>query len=337
MRNHTRFNWLQIRSKAINGFFLLWLACLPGQFVYAEEEPRNSSPDSCYQPHFATPSTIAHKSILLDAVLADTRIIAVGERGHIVYSDDNGVNWIQAKVPTQRLLTALYFHDAKHGWAVGHDSYILHTQDGGETWSIQFCAPNEEQPLFDIWFADAKHGIAIGAYGGYYETTDGGSKWSQRFIADDDFHLYQIIQTSNTSLMMVGEAGQLYRSNDLGKTWQLPITPYTGSLFGILQLGKSKFLVFGLRGNMFSSNDNATTWSKVAPVSQASIMSGTLLDDKRIVLVGLQGTILVSNTNEPVFSLIQRQNYKAISKILPIHNQQILLFGVFGVDTLKLP
>lgn len=77
------------------------------------------------------------RSLLLDIVQINGRLVAVGERGHIVYSDDNGASWMQAIVPTRQMLTALYFTSREHGWAVGHDGMILKTADAGAHWSIQ--------------------------------------------------------------------------------------------------------------------------------------------------------------------------------------------------------
>ena len=74
-----------------------------------------------------------------------SRVIAVGDRGYIVLSDDNGRTWRRAKSPAAPLLTAVEFLDANNGWAVGHDSVILATADGGETWVQQFAAPAEQR------------------------------------------------------------------------------------------------------------------------------------------------------------------------------------------------
>ena len=86
----------------------------------------------------------------------------VGERGHILISDDDGASWTQAKVPTRVLLTAVHMHDERTGWAVGHDAVILRTGDGGETWTMVHQAPDEELPLLDVWFRDERTGFAVG-------------------------------------------------------------------------------------------------------------------------------------------------------------------------------
>lgn len=79
-----------------------------------------------------------HQSLLQDiALVGEKRLVVVGERGHIGYSDDNGLSWHQARVPTKQMLNAVYFVSDQKGWAVGYDGLILHTEDAGETWSMQ--------------------------------------------------------------------------------------------------------------------------------------------------------------------------------------------------------
>ena len=154
--------------------------------------------------------------LLLDAARAGGRIVAVGARGYILVSADQGATWSRARSPEAPLLTAVDFADAKDGWAVGHDSVILATTDGGDTWTQQFSAPSEQRPLLDVLFVSRETGFAVGAYGAYYETTDGGRSWNVRKIIPDDKHLNAIVQTAPGKLLIVGEAGTILVSDDGG-------------------------------------------------------------------------------------------------------------------------
>ncbi|SEH30687.1 Uncharacterized protein SAMN04244559_00949 [Magnetospirillum fulvum] len=87
-------------------------------------------------PAFKTPK--AAQSLILALAAVGDRLVAVGERGIIVHSDDNGSTWIQADVPVSVTLTAVTFPTPTEGWAVGHDGMILHSTDRGETWQVQF-------------------------------------------------------------------------------------------------------------------------------------------------------------------------------------------------------
>lgn len=79
----------------------------------------------------------ASKSMLLDIEVVGTKVIVVGERGHVLVSEDQGQSWVQADVPVVQMLNAVDFSGESLGWAVGHDGNIIHTSDGGETWVLQ--------------------------------------------------------------------------------------------------------------------------------------------------------------------------------------------------------
>ncbi|MCP4657928.1 MAG: hypothetical protein GY856_21175, partial [bacterium] len=81
------------------------------------------------EPEHSVPAPLAWRSLLLDGVAVGGLMVAVGERGHVLLSTDQGTKWHQAEVPTRATLTGVYFHDERNGWAVGHDAVILRTRD----------------------------------------------------------------------------------------------------------------------------------------------------------------------------------------------------------------
>lgn len=126
-------------------------------------------------------SKLAAEALLLGVARAGTRIVAVGEYGNILLSDDEGKTWHQAKdVPTTVTLTSVAFVDDKKGWAVGHDTLILYTSDAGETWTKQFGGGESDNALLSVFFKDTSHGWAIGAFNYTVETKDGGKTWVER-------------------------------------------------------------------------------------------------------------------------------------------------------------
>ena len=80
---------------------------------------------------------LAPQSLLLDVQFIGGRLLSVGERGHILLSDDLGENWTQARVPSRQMLTAVHFPVPRRGWAVGHDGLVLASIDGGDSWVVQ--------------------------------------------------------------------------------------------------------------------------------------------------------------------------------------------------------
>ena len=285
----------------------------------------------------AVEAPLAVKSLLLDTAEAGPRIVAVGQRGHILFSDDRGTTWEQARVPTRALLTAVHMHDEKTGWAVGHDAVILRTDDGGATWKLMHRAPEEERPLLDVWFRDQETGFAVGAYGYFLATRDGGRTWASRAISKDDFHLNEIVPAGSGRLFMAAEAGVAYRSDDGGESWRELPSPYTGSWYGALVLDRGRILLHGLRGHLFRSDDAGESWTQVATGTTATLTNAARLPDGRVLVTGLEGILLTSRDRGGSVSATRLRSRQGITSALPLAGGSVLLTGEFGVRRLPLP
>lgn len=309
---------------------------------------------------------LASKSLLLDAAAVNGHLVVVGERGHILVADRPQGPWKQSRVPTQVTLTAVYFHDRRLGWAVGHDAVILRTVDGGRNWKRVHAAPEEHTPLLDIWFKDDQYGIAVGAYGLYLTSSDGGLEWSRgklnllpaasdsptavQFYGDPqlqtdsregdyssayDVHLNSVVCAYNGSLYIAAEAGRLFRSDDNGRSWISLPSPYSGSFFGILPLPRERLLVYGLRGNIFLSQDGGMNWERIITHTKEMLTDAMQIEDGRIIVVGLGGTVLIGDEAARMLFLVQQTNRKGISAIVQTHRGEILVVGGKGIETLN--
>lgn len=273
------------------------------------------------------------RQLLLDVAPAGTRLVAVGERGRILLSSDRGETWQAAVAPGEATLTAVYFHDDRHGWAVGHDAVILRTEDGGMTWTLVHQAPDERKPLLDVWFEDSRHGFAVGAYGLALETHDGGSRWRRRSLLPEDIHLNAIAGGPGGRIYIAGEAGTILRSDNSGRSWRKLPSPYPGSFFGVLRLADGNPLIFGLRGKAFRSTDGGQRWLPVATHGETALQGGAVLADGRIVLVGNDAKVLSSHDGGRQFSARQhgmRQAFAAVAE----SGGALVLVGERGVATL---
>jgi len=282
-------------------------------------------------PEHAVQATLAERSLCLDVAAVDGALVVVGERGHILISQDGGESWRQADVPTRATLTGVYFQDRQLGWVVGHDSVILRTTDGGTSWERVHWAPEDEAPILDVWFSDAEDGLAIGAYGSFFRTSDGGVTWTFEAISEDDWHLHQIARSAGGRLYIAAEAGMAYRSDDGGATWAELSTPYEGSYFGVLPLEDDVVLLFGLRGHLFRSEDGGETWVEIETGTVAMLNHGIRLADGTIVIAGLGGAVLVSSDGGRSFELRQQANRRGIQAAVEVDGGRLLLVGEFGV------
>lgn len=271
------------------------------------------------------PARLAEKSLLTDGAARGGLVVAVGERGHILRSRDEGETWSQCDVPSRALLTGVYLHDERLGWAVGHDETILRTRDGGATWELVHSAPETERPLLDVLFRDAEHGFAVGAYGAFLVTEDGGASWTERPIGDDDFHLNQIAAAADGGLYLAAEAGHLYRSDDGGESWSELASPYSGSFFGVLPLSDGGLLVLGLRGHLYRSDDRGATWRRLESGTEATLMAGVERGGGEVVVAGLAGVLLRSADGGATFRGEVFADRRAGVALVPLPRSLLLL------------
>lgn len=329
-----------------------WLAALACALAWPGQ-----AADSQRPPLSAEPARLAAQSLLIAIARAGERLVAVGDRGVIVLSDDQGASWTQAQsVPTQALLTGVCFLDAGHGVAVGHDEVILTSGDAGHTWQRRHYAPEAQRPLLDVWCGSGGRAIAVGAYSTYLTSSDSGASWSENKFApapvpgtkagaaaDDEaarggYHLNRIVSGEGTRLYIAAEAGHLYRSDDNGASWHALASPYEGSFFGVLPLAgqTGAVLAFGLRGNLYRSEDQGASWRRIDTGTVAMLDGAAQFASGTAVIVGLSGSVLVSRDGGHRFSLLQQADRIGLSAAVTAGDGILVAVGEHGAKLIGL-
>lgn len=266
------------------------------------------------------------RAMLLAAANAGKRIVAVGERGLILLSDDDGANWKQSAAPVSVSLTGVRFADANNGVAIGHAGVVLLTHDAGNTWQLALdgkraaqlaldaenALPDSDEkktnavadaqrlvddgadkPLLDV-LVDGPRIVVVGAYGLIFASEDGGKTWASWMSHLDNsrgLYLYALRKRGNT-LLIAGEQGFLARSDDNGATFKKLESPYAGSWFTEEFVGGNGIVLAGLRGNAFASQDDGKTWKSLDGALGASLTSSFKTADGRLLLSTQSGQIL---------------------------------------------
>lgn len=327
---------------------MLVAGCLAGGWVQAQDAPPT-----------AIDSPKAAHSLLADIARAGNRLVAVGERGHVVVSDDDGLSWRQVSTPTRALLTAVWFSGANNGWAVGHDSTVLRSVDGGLTWTLQHhalfdqtavdaeldaqlaaedAAGDEEAapraskaqrigaPLMDVWFdAQGRHGFAVGAYGLLLESNDGGAGWRDRssaLVNADGWHLNAVTAAPRDpqSLLIVGEKGIAFRSTNGGASFSRVTTPAESSLFGVVGASGVSY-AFGLQGRLYRV---AGGWQPVATGVTFGLNDAAELADRSVVVVGNAG-IVITVPPQGKARVVRRDDRQAVLSVVSVKDGLVLV------------
>jgi photosystem II stability/assembly factor-like uncharacterized protein len=266
-----------------------------------------SSQAGAVQDVLDTPALTTSKgpeSLLIDIAKAGDRLVTVGERGHIIYSDDKGLTWQQASVPVSVLLTAVSFVDDSHGWAVGHSGVVLHTTDSGHSWVEQFdgnqankmvitqvekrierlnqrldSASEEEQAdiEFEIEEAsfsldDARMDAEVGA--------------SKPFL--------DVLFSSRNEGFAVGAYGYFFKTKDGGMTWEnygsRIENPDRFHLNAITRIKSGALFIVGEAGVMFRSTDGGESWETLESPYSGSLFGVAGTNERNVVMVlGLRG------------------------------------------------
>lgn len=276
---------------------------------------------------YAEIQPLAVESVLLDVTRIGDRLVAVGERGHVVWSDD-GVQWQQAEtVSTRSTLTAVVAVGQRL-WAAGHDTVIITSGDRGRTWSRQFFDPERQQAVMDLHFTDEQNGVAIGSYGLYLVTDDGGRSWQDGAVDEENkYHLNAMVRFPDGVRLIAGEAGYSYRSLDDGATWEPLDLPYQGSMWGALLSSRGCAVFYGLRGHILQSCDSGDNWVELASGTQASL-SGAAEHQGLLVIAGNSGTVLTWSGGG--FTTHQLSSGVDLAAVLPLSGGRFLLVGEGG-------
>lgn len=255
--------------------------------------------------------------VMQAVAFAGTRLVAVGERGIVLLSDDGGRTWRQVGTPVSVTLTCVQFVDARRGWAAGHAGVILHTDDGGEHWTRQLdgagaaelalveartrmqgspdqkgatndptrllanaerlVAEGADKPFFSIWFTNANRGTAVGAYGIAVHTEDGGKTW---------------------------------------QSWTARLNnPRSLHLYAVRQQGDVTWIA-GEQGFMMRTDDNGHQFSPAVMPYKGSLFTMDVAPNGTVAVGGLLGNLLRSTDGGATFAPSTSPSPLTISDIL---------------------
>ena len=285
---------------------------------------------------------LALSSASMDLCAAGPRLVAVGERGHVLLSDDQGKTWRQAKaVPTRTLLTAVYASSKTQLWAAGHGGVLLRSDDAGEHWQA-VVAPSEAG---DVWLSlrveAAGPAMVVGGFGAALRSSDGGATWQRTTLLEGEAgekHLNKLFVSAAGTWLIAAEGGTVLRSTDQGRHWLAHASPYKGSLWSGAEVGPaghSVLLACGMRGHWLRSRDDGQTWV-AQQIPGAGSLTGVITHQGRVVLVGLDGTVATGSPDSNM-ALVHLDDRASLHGAWALDARTLAVASATGPRTLAWP
>lgn len=240
----------------------------------------------------------------------------------ILYTNDGGKTWTEnfkiddahkaelkffkGKVAELR---DVFFINEVRGWVVGKgkNSIILHTTDGGLTWTYQesglrpFTVRNPKagksvdlpKNLYSVYFATPQDGWAVGGFGTIIHTSDGGLSWERQKGGVSEI-LREVFFVDAETGWIVGRRGTILHTTSGGEGWFRPWKRQNSGtyvdLMGVNFVDKETGWAVGGR-TVFHTTNGGDTWEEQVQFSETNSLWSVYFVDRNTGWVVGRGPI----------------------------------------------
>lgn len=214
------------------------------------------------------------------------------------------------------------FVDALNGWCVGTDLYILHTNDGGQNWSIQNSGNTMAPDFLCLEMVNADTGFTAGFFGWIYRTTDGGTNWIGSQVIPGTclygIHFY------DTKLGWAVGGNMLYappytlwqkilRTTNGGDSWTVvwsdsSASANTAEFYDVDFADSLNGVVVGYHGQIMTSANGGVNWTKRSSGKTRDLYALDHVQNSTYVAVGDTGLVLKTTNGGVVWDTCARDS-----------------------------
>ncbi|MDQ3021482.1 MAG: YCF48-related protein [Bacteroidota bacterium] len=256
----------------------------------------------------------------------------VGERGTIMKTADGGNSWINYSSGTTKFLNSIFFIDEHTGYICGDSGIILKSIITKSRWRIQ--PVKQIANLNSICFLNKDTGLVAGgdesnSNAVILRTTNAGIKWSAVYDSASLGVLKSIGMLNKNIWIVVGNNGNVLRSNDSGLNWycenitqeNLNSVSFTDSLNGIIA---------GTNGLLFKTTDCGLKWFSVFSGIFSNLYSVKYMNDNYALAAGENGRIINSDNGGNSWKSEQQITNNNIHSVNILNSNNFIAFGEYG-------
>lgn len=293
----------------------------------------------------------ANRAALIASTTHAGRVYAVGDYGVVLsWPTADPSQWRQHEVGTSVLLTDVSFAPAdaaSQAWAVGHHGVVMHSEDGGNTWTQQisgFDLLDLEKTYYESEMAAAQAELAA--------ATDDEAVDDLSFAVDEFAYLLENVELareegptkplltvhalSNEQVLAAGAYGLFIESKDAGESWTMrsgALENPNGFHLNVITSGQiggeAVIIMAGEAGQLFRSLDGGESWATLASPYDGSFF-GAHIANERLWVYGLRGHIFYSDDAGESFTRVMVPTTVNLSGGVTLSNGDTLIVGHSG-------
>lgn len=205
--------------------------------------------------------TPASRAIYAVAWASDNRVVAAGDGGVTVTSDDGGKNFSPVGGDIGGAFLALRPGTVPGtAFALGVRGSLGRTIDSGATWS-QLSVPTSAN-LSGVSFATPTAGYAIDAAGGLFKTANGGSSWQTLDPGTNGNELYDVATLGESTVLLLTETGVRRQQETGGRFDVVPSKAVKGKGLTSLNAIGTRAVAWGAKAIALSATGGGS-WTAV--------------------------------------------------------------------------
>ena len=178
---------------------------------------------------------------------------------------------------------------ATAAWVVGGNGTILHTDDGGTTWTPQSSGTTDI--LDHVVFVTPQSGWILARKSVILHTEDGGNTWRSQSSGSSSM-LISAAFTEPNSGWAVGWGGTMMRTEDRGISWRFQDSVSQSSLNQIVFATPQLGWIVGTNGTILHTGDGGNSWEPQTSGTTNDLISVAFATAQAGWAVGDRGTIL---------------------------------------------
>jgi photosystem II stability/assembly factor-like uncharacterized protein len=191
-------------------------------------------------------------------------------------------------------------------WVVGYPGRIIHSPDGGKTWSLQTSGTLDA--LFAVTFVNAQSGWIVGRGGLVLVTHDGGRKWTPQ-SSGVKIPLFDVTFLDRRKGWASGYFGNIVGTTDGGTTWSLlrdgEAEGDDAALNGVAFADARRGWAVGEFGTILVTTDGGKSWERQDSGVGRMLFDVSFSDAQRGVVVGSNGQALFTTDGGEAWKAIE--------------------------------